>query len=77
MISHNEYDSCLAVLGRDGGLNPGVINPADIEKEVKLYAFLWSWVEKVLDGADQPNYGHQSRSCEVKCSFCGFLKNMM
>ena len=53
---HKEYESCLAVLGRDAGLYVAVINPADIESEEKLYASLWSWVEKVLDGANQPNF---------------------
>ena len=53
---HREYESCLALLGRNKGLHVGVINPWDIENEEKLYASLWSWVEKVLDGAAQPHF---------------------
>ena len=53
---HREYESCLALLGRDQGLYLCILNPSDLHNDESLYTSLWLWVEKVLDGATEPHF---------------------
>ena len=45
---HDEYLSCLGLLGRDESLNITVINPRDLKDDNSLASALWSWTEKLL-----------------------------
>ena len=52
---HDEYLSCLGLLGRDESLNITVINPRDLKDENSLESALWSWTEKLLEVSTTPH----------------------
>ena len=53
---HKEYESCIAILGRDGGLYLCFLNPSDLESVDTIMEFVDPWINKILDGAIEPHF---------------------